>query len=81
MKHEITNDKNLDAIKDNFNPPMMSEIEESIVRELFFRLWLDFDGFFIWIKKEGEYLKDNGKIYFWTKDVANFIKKSNINNK
>lgn len=76
MKHEITNNFTLDAVKDNFTPPPMTEIRQDVVEHLFSRLGLSFSDFFQHIKKNSEYSRDGGKVFFWTTDVSNFIKQS-----
>lgn len=73
-KHEITNDFKIDAIKDNFTPPKMTEIREDATEHLLSGLGLSFNDFFADIKKSGEYLTDDGIIHFWTSDVIKFIR-------
>jgi len=74
MENEIVNDKRLDAAKDKIRPPRMTEVSADIVEHLLEKLGLSYDEFFSEIKSNGEYLKDKGKIFFWTSDVAKFIK-------
>lgn len=78
--HEIVNDFAVDSIKDNFSPPKITEMREDVAEHLIEKLGLSFQLFFEDIKKNGEYLKDNGKVFFWTSDVAKFIRKELFGN-
>ena len=73
MKHQITNDLKLDAIKDNFTPPSWENVEEDALKELFHRLNLDYSNFFDYVYKNSEYYTEKGKKYFLVKDVAKII--------
>lgn len=74
MKNILTNDFQLDAIKDNFNPPQMGEIQESVVQELFERLKLNYDFFKDYVIKNSEYFTDGGKNSYYIKDVSIVIR-------
>ena len=74
MKHEITNDFKLDAIKDNFKPPKMGEMSEDTVIELFERTQLNLQCFYDYVYYKSEYYTDKGKKFYLVKDVAIIIR-------
>jgi len=71
--HTITNNFELDKIKDNFLPSFLNEISEDSLHELFSRINLDYVLFQELVRKESEYFTDKGKKSFYIKDVAKFI--------
>lgn len=74
MKHEITNDKNLDAIKDNFIPPGDEHIREDAVLELFDRLQINFQFFDDYVYNNSETYSDGGKRFYSIKDISKVIR-------
>lgn len=74
MKHEITNNFAIDAIKDNYTPPKMTEMREDVVEHLFEKLNLNLQFFKDYIYSHSESYKDNGHIFYNTTDVAKVIK-------
>ena len=71
--YEITNDEKIDAIKDNFIPPQMTEMHFDVAKELIDRIGLRYVEFQDYIKNYGETID---REYYWTKEVTDFIKKS-----
>lgn len=70
--HTITNDLQLDKIKDNYKAPRMTEIEFETAEEVIFRLDLNYKEFKKYIYYNGEVLDNK---YYWTKELCDFIKR------
>lgn len=69
---EITNDLNLDVVKDNFKPPAMYELGEDMVRVMLKKLdldWLDFEAFMF----HRDVFTDNGKKSYLLTNICSFI--------
>lgn len=73
MKHEIVNDFNIDAVKDNFKVHSMGTTDEASVRELLDGLHIPFEIFFTYVYQNSEYYTDKGKKQFLVKDVYKII--------
>lgn len=71
----VVNDLKLDAIKDNFKPPMMEELGEEVIKEILSRMEISLEEFEKYVYDNSEYWVDKEKKYYLVKDLTFIIKK------